>query len=322
MPSTGLRIVTVTAGFGEESLRGNQPYLGAYVSSGPPPNIVCAERGPLTRVSAYHGTLDARRVEEHEQPEIQFVVGLGTDTVEAAWLDEYGRRGRGPLRHGDIAIIASGQPHTFAWRAPAQLSCVYVDPRHFDGMIGGAGGGAIAPCFGLNDPLARELVIALAREALDGRASRRLLTVALEQSPLLGALGRGRSQRVGNSARPGLAPRRLAQVIEYVEAHLPRHRLGRTCPDGRHEPIALRSPVQGGEMAGAVPLPAGSPHRGGKAPAGHGAAAGGRRGAMGFAGRSHFGARFRAAVGMAPGAYRRAGPIPGRKIAPDRSTRS
>lgn len=281
------------------------------MSDNPAHNIVYAGRRYLRRVSAYSGTLEAQRVAEHEHPEIQFVVGLGTDTIEAAWHDENGRRGRGILRSGEIAIIASGQPHAFAWRAPADVSCVYIDPRCLDEMRDAAGSprsGAISSCYGLADPLARELVIALAKQAADGLPLGRTYADALEQSLLLGAVNRSRVPIKLDRALPSLPPRRVTSVIDYIEHHFTEDiglaDLAETAGMSRfHFAHAFKA------ATGVTPCRFLRDRRihEAKRLLGTDLSLAAIAATLGFADQSHFAARFRAAVGVAPNAFRKAG---------------
>lgn len=296
------------------------------MSDGPARNVVYSGRRSLERFSAYSGTLEAQRVAEHEHPEIQFVVGLGPDSIEASWHDDNGRRGRGILRSGEMAIIASGQPHAFAWRAPADVSCVYVDPRCLDEMRDAAGSprsGAILSCYGLADPLARELVIALAREAADGLPSGRIYADALEQSLLLGAVRRGRTSMKPDRAPPQVPPRRLASVIDYVEHHFTEDiglvDLAEAAGMSRfHFAHAFKAAtgftpcrflrdrrIQEAKRLLETDLPLAA-----------------IAATLGFADQSHFAARFRAAVGVPPNAFRKAVSALDRKNGQERYART
>lgn len=191
------------------------------------------------------------------------------------------------------------------------MSCVYVDPRHVAEMRDASGSptsGAISSCFGLNDPLARELVIALAREAADGLPLGRVYADSLEQSLLLGAVRRGGAPAKPSRARPSLPPHRLASVIDFIEHHFT-------------EDVALVDLAEVAGMSrfhfarafktatGCSPCRFMSDRRireaerllGTHLPLSAIAAA------LGFADQSHFTARFRAAVGIPPHAFRKAG---------------
>ncbi|MBY0467412.1 MAG: AraC family transcriptional regulator [Burkholderiaceae bacterium] len=273
-----------------------------------PDNLPYEGRLTVHRTSAYRGVLEAQRVPEHEHPELQFVTSQGIDAIEAAWQSESGRGGRTILRADEIAIIPSGQPHTFAWREAATVSCVYLDPH----LLGEACDaevvpalGALRPCFGLTDALSRELIIALAMEATAGFPSGRACVDTLEQALLFAVLRRSRPVRPPRPT-PSLPAKRLAAVLDHIEAHF--------TEDLGLDELAAVACMSRFHFARAFKAATGEPpHR----------YLTGRRireakrllatdlplaviaAALGFSDQSHFSARFRDWVGLSPGAFRK-----------------
>lgn len=273
-----------------------------------PSNLPYEGRRTVRRTSAYRGVLEAQRVPEHEHPELQFVTSQGINAIEAAWQSESGRGGRTIVRADEIAIIPSGQPHTFAWRDAATVSCVYLDPSLLteacDAEVMSALGD-LRPCFGLVDALSRELIIALATEATAGFPAGRAFADTLEQALLFAVLRRSRPPRLPRST-PLLPAKRLAAVFDHIETHF--------SEDLGLDELAAVACMSRFHFARAFKAATGEPpHR----------YLTGRRireakrllatdlplaaiaAALGFADQSHFSARFRDWVGLSPSAFRK-----------------
>jgi len=183
-------------------------------------NITYRDRQLVNRFTAFRGLLGAQRVATHEHAEIQLVVGAYS-SVEVSLHSETGRRSEGRMRPGEIAIIRSGQPHSFAWRRAEMVSSVYIDPVHYEEMrdaLEAPRSSGPRQSFSLVDPLLRELIVSIAGEAKAGFPRGRAFADAAETCLLARAFQHLPSRSCADlRARPISKP--IERAIDYIEAH-------------------------------------------------------------------------------------------------------
>jgi len=141
-------------------------------------------------------------------------IGEGSD---AAWVD---------IPEGSITIIPAGVYYRWGMTGPIDLAHLYVDVARLNYMIETDFDRdhtkvQLLDAVGVTDPLLSELIKTMLMEVLKGSTEHsayfdRLMDLALGQL----ALRYSTMQCVTLRARHSLAPRRLRQVLEYVEAHL------------------------------------------------------------------------------------------------------
>jgi AraC family transcriptional regulator len=141
-------------------------------------------------------------------------IGEGSDS---AWID---------IPEGAITIIPAGTQYRWRVTGPGDLAHLYVDVARLNHMIETDFDRdhtkvKLIDAVGVTDPLLSELIKAMLVEVLKGSAEHgayfdRLLDLALGQL----ALRYSTLQCVTTRARHALAPRRLRQVLEYVETNL------------------------------------------------------------------------------------------------------
>jgi len=183
-------------------------------------NITYRERRLVSRVTAFRGLLEPQRVLMHEHPEIQLVVG-SYRPVEYSLQGDTGRLSQSRLRPDEVAIIQSGQPHSFAWCRAEIVSSVYIDPKHYEEMRDGFDPKRcpeLRQSFSVVDPLLRELIISIAYEAEAGFPRGRAFADAAETCLLARAFHRHLPASDKDLlARP--ISKHIERAIDYIEAH-------------------------------------------------------------------------------------------------------
>ncbi|WP_162946928.1 AraC family transcriptional regulator [Ruegeria sp. EL01] len=182
-------------------------------------NLTYDTRRPAIRSSAFRGELPPQTIEEHEHDEIQLAVGDNTCGIKASWHRSNGKQGRIFMKSGEVAVIPSGQPHSFQLSSTTLVSSVYFDRSKVTDALDTIGDGIlkdIRPGYGIGDPLLRELVVGLSNETMCGFRNGRSFAETLEQALLLRVLA-GPQPLAGKE--PDLPTKRLSSVLDYIDAH-------------------------------------------------------------------------------------------------------
>jgi AraC family transcriptional regulator len=159
---------------------------------------------------------------EHQHPALQLLVPLACRPLRGSWRLT-GREVHLRLTREEVCVVASDQPHAFAWAEDAQVVSFFLHPERLAALSGEPAKAAALRDVGparLRDPVLRELLRASGESLRDGVVPSRM-----EVDSLCAVLGMrllrldGQRTREGGKTA-GLAAWQVRRVHDFVEANL------------------------------------------------------------------------------------------------------
>jgi AraC family transcriptional regulator len=128
-----------------------------------------------------------------------------------------------PLESGSVQVVPAYFVHSARWSAPIEWIGLLVDAAFLQGVAGNVAGGGpvdLRACFGVDDALIRQLVLALRDEVRDGGRGGNAYADQLGGAV---AARLARDYAVHEARLPrrgGLAAEKLRSVVRYIHDHL------------------------------------------------------------------------------------------------------
>ncbi len=174
-------------------------------------------------MSACYGRQQPNVWAEHTHPEIQVTIACSRASATAEWHSAGGRRIVRQMRGPYVSIVSAGQSHGIDWYREADLVFFFISPSFLELLHSEScrqNRLELGEQYMIRDPLIEELGRAVRTEFLSNGPTRLLLeslgcvltthllrTYATDSQPITIPKG-------------GLAPFRLRQVLDHIEAHL------------------------------------------------------------------------------------------------------